>query len=67
MRGLCEDRFANCHLVMGARLRLHGLLALYREQAGCFWILLKGASLEFYIDAPDIDGGSDLKKNCCSF
>ena len=71
MRGLSEDRFANCHLVMGARPKLHGLLALYREQTGCFRthgrILSKGVSLEFYTDAPDTGGGSDLKKKCCSF
>ena len=64
MRGLCEDRFADCHLVMGALLSLHQL-------AECFWtqggILSKGASLEVYTDAPDIGGGSDLNKELFQF
>ena len=71
MRGLCEDRFADCHLVMGALLSLHQLLGLCRELAECFWtqggILSKGASLEVYTDAPDIGGGSDLNKEWFQF
>ena len=68
MRGLCEERFADCHLLMGALL---SLLGLCRELADCFWtqrgILSKGASLEVYTDAPDIGGGSDLNKELSQF